>query len=75
LHEAKKIEFSTLRLDSFIQKHGLFNVSLLKADAKGKAVLESAGVYLTPNNIKALLVEISFRQFHLEQEPTGKLSN
>jgi hypothetical protein len=75
LHETNQIEVPTTRLDTFIESRGLSYISLLKTDAEGKdlTVLESAGKYLEPKFIQALLVEVSFHQFHVGQEPYWKI--
>jgi len=71
----KELTVETVRLDYFISNN-LINVdekkvSLLKSDAQGAdlAVIQSAGEYLTPDVIKAILIEINFTNFYENQRP------
>jgi len=75
LQETRQIAVPTIRLDTSIESQSLKNISLLKTDAEGKdlTVLESAGKYLEPNFINALLLEISFHEFHQGQEKYRKV--
>ena len=75
LHETHQISVPTIRLDTFIESQSLKNISLLKTDTEGTdfTVLESAGKYLEPNFINALLVEISFHEFHRGQDSYWKV--
>ena len=70
LQETDIIEVSTIRIDTFMDEQKVTNISLLKTDAEGKdlEVLKSAGKYLSPKYINAILVEISFHEFHKGQD-------
>jgi len=65
----------TIRLDDFMKQEGLSKVSLLKSDAQGydKRVIESAGAFLNPVSIGAVLVEVNFHQFYREQDSFSSL--
>ena len=75
LQEVSQISVSTTRLDTFIEELSIPFVSLLKTDSEGMdlSVLQSAGILLNPTFVKALLIEISFHQFHKGQEPYWKI--
>ncbi len=59
------------RLDDFLSTGTMINktIDLLKIDAQGHDlnVIESAGSFLDPNHVKALLIEVSFRNFYENQ--------
>lgn len=69
----EEIVVEAVRLDEFIQSkivdHSL-SIDLLKTDAQGadKAVLESAGVELSPQRIRSVLVEVNFSEFYAGQD-------
>lgn len=75
LNKTGSIEVKTLRLDCFIEQHKFSSVSLLKTDAEGYdlRVLESAGKFLEPNFVQAVLVEMSFHLFHQGQDKFYKV--
>ncbi len=69
----QEIKVNTLRLDDFIRDNfseGSREIDLLKSDAQGSDldVIESAGEFLTPKSIKAILVEINFANFYQGQQ-------
>jgi len=72
---AKKTTVNTTRLDDFINTEKLDDpntaISLLKIDAQGADldVIISAGKFLNPKSIKAILVESNFRIFYDSQQP------
>lgn len=70
LNETEEIEVTATRLDAFIEENKLSKISLLKTDAEGcdLRVLESAGKFLTPDFTQAVLVEMSFHEFHAGQD-------
>jgi FkbM family methyltransferase len=70
LKETTSIEVKTVRLDTFIELHRLASITLLKTDAEGYdlRVLESAGKFLEPSFVEAVLVEMSFHLFHEGQD-------
>ncbi len=59
-------EVDSTRLDSFFESNDLTFVDLLKVDAQGHdlEVCDSAGKFLTPESIGALLIEVNFRDFY-----------
>ena len=71
---AKETTVNTKRLDDFIITERLDDpntpISLLKTDAQGADldVIISAGKFLSPKLIKAILVEINFRIFYDSQQ-------
>jgi FkbM family methyltransferase len=70
----QEIQVKTQRLDSFLNSYFPGNekkIALLKSDAQGADldVLRSAGVYLKPAHINAVLVEINFHDFYQNQQP------
>lgn len=75
LTQIKKTTVNTIRLDDFIQSNFTEKsnrvIDLLKSDAQGAdlEVLLSAGKYLNPKSIGAILVEISFVSFYQSQKP------
>lgn len=64
------IQVPAIRLETFIEEKGLTEISLLKSDAQGfdGQVVESAGKFLNPDTIKAILVEMNFHTFYKDQE-------
>lgn len=64
------IEVESMRLDDFMTSRGIDKVDLLKSDAQGfdAHVIESAGAYLTPDHIQAILVEVNFHSFYEGQD-------
>lgn len=60
-----------LRLDDFMTARGIDRIDLLKTDCQGAdaQALRSAGRFLSPDHIGALLVELNFHQFYRGQEP------
>lgn len=64
------IEVPAIRLETFIEQNQLTRISLLKSDAQGLdgEVVESAGRFLDPEVIHAILVEMNFHTFYKEQE-------
>ena len=75
MNETTCIEVRTTRLDTFIELQKLSSVSLLKTDAEGYdlRVIESAGKFLKPSFIEAVLVEMSFHLFHEGQDKFYKV--
>jgi len=68
-----EIMVDAIRLDEFIQRNvadPLLTIDLLKSDAQGadKLVLESAGDELSPQRIRAVLVEVNFSEFYASQD-------
>jgi FkbM family methyltransferase len=68
-----RIMVDSYRIDYLIEKQIMGNlpgIDLLKSDAQGvdKVVLESAGIYLNPDFIKGILVEVSFSDFYEGQD-------
>lgn len=59
-------EVGSTRLDSFIESIGKPFIDLLKVDAQGHdlEVCDSAGEFLSPKSIGALLIEVNFREFY-----------
>lgn len=70
-----KITVETLRLDSFMTNMEISKVALLKSDAQGfdQRVIASSGSFLTPESIGAVLVEMNFHTFYVEQDSTSSL--
>lgn len=70
-----ELTVETIRLDDFIRQklstETFASISLLKSDAQGcdLDVLLSAGDFLNPNCIQAILVEINFSTFYAGQQP------
>lgn len=69
----QEVEVETQRLDDFITRHvpkDELPLALLKSDAQGADldVLRSAGDYLHPHHIRAVLVEINFSRFYQGQQ-------
>ncbi|MEJ7691766.1 FkbM family methyltransferase [Daejeonella sp.] len=69
----EKVTVNTTRLDDFIES-GTFDklpIDLLKVDAQGAdmEVVLSAGKFLHPSTIKAILVEVNFTIFYDSQKP------
>ncbi len=64
------IEVESTRLDDFMRARRIDKVDLLKSDAQGYDghVLESAGDFLTPDHIQAILVEVNFHSFYEGQD-------
>ncbi len=58
-----------VRLDQFIEQAGIAYIDLLKVDTQGtdERVLRSAGRYLQPGTIGAVLVELNFHAFYEQQ--------
>lgn len=65
----------TIRLDEFFTQMEITEVDLLKSDAQGfdAEVLRSAGKFMTPECVKAVLVEMNFSDFYEGQGPMGEL--
>lgn len=63
------------RLDDFIEDRGLEYISLVKTDCQGTdgRVLASAGRFLSPECIGALLVEINFHKFYDGQDSLASI--
>lgn len=63
------LKVKSTRLDTFFQSRKIESVGLLKSDAQGfdLEVLNSAGRYLDPQHIGALLVEVNFHSFYHKQ--------
>jgi FkbM family methyltransferase len=68
----KKISVNTIRLDQLLESElaHVGQIDLLKSDTQGTdlEVLLSAGRYLNPDRIKAVLVEINFVSFYKAQK-------
>jgi len=64
------ITVRSTRLDEFIVERGIGKVELLKSDAQGfdGRVVESAGEFLNPDSIGAVLVELNFHNFYQDQD-------
>jgi len=64
------ITVQSTRLDEFIVEQGIGRVELLKSDAQGfdGRVIESAGEFLNPDSIGAVLVELNFHKFYQDQD-------
>jgi len=64
------ISVQCTRLDEWIVSHDIGNVELLKSDAQGfdRRVIESAGKFLSPDSIGAILVELNFHRFYEGQD-------
>jgi len=69
------IEVESMRLDDFMRSRGIDKVDLLKSDAQGfdGHVISSAGDYLTPDHIQAILVEVNFHSFYKGQDPFERI--
>jgi FkbM family methyltransferase len=67
---AGPISIESTRLDEWIVSHDIGNVELLKSDAQGfdGRVIESAGKFLSPDSIGAILVELNFHRFYEGQD-------
>lgn len=65
----------TTRLDDFIVSAKMPAIKLLKSDAKGLdlKVLQSAGTFLRPAFVHAVLVELNFRKFYDAQGTVPEL--
>jgi len=67
----QNIMVDAVRLDEFILNEGLEGspIDLVKIDTQGadQIVLESAGIFLSPRQIRAVLVEVSFVDFYHNQ--------
>ncbi len=70
-HVEQSTEIATRRLDSLFDEYGFHRIDILKVDAQGcdLEVLRSAGDYLQPDRIAAVVVELNFRTFYSGQEP------
>jgi hypothetical protein len=68
VHQSLSIQ--STRLDEWIVSHDIGNVELLKSDAQGfdGRVIESAGKFLSPDSIGAILVELNFHRFYEGQD-------
>ncbi len=66
---------SATRLDDYIEDNGVGFVDLLKTDCQGadRQVIESAGRFLDPDHIGALLVELNFHAFYENQDSVGSI--
>ena len=66
---------AAVRLDSIIEELELTKIDLLKVDTQGtdERAIRSAGRYLRPTFIEAILVEINFHTFYREQGRLGSL--
>lgn len=75
LNETNTIEVNTMRLDTFFEFQKFNLVSLLKTDAEGfdLRVLDSAGRFMIPSFVQAVLVEMSFHLFHEGQDKFYKV--
>lgn len=75
LTASEVLSVDTTRLDDFMTREGLANISLLKSDSQGydKRVIESAGAFLNPGCIGAVLVEVNFHQFYRDQDSFSSL--
>jgi len=64
------ISIQTTRLDDWFVSRDISNVELLKSDAQGfdGRVIESAGEFLSPDSIGAVLVELNFHRFYEGQD-------
>lgn len=64
------ISVQTTRLDDWLVSRDLSHVELLKSDAQGfdGKVIESAGKFLSPDSIRAVLVELNFHGFYEGQD-------
>lgn len=64
-----------VRIDEFMESRGLDHVSLLKTDCQGAdgQVIRSAGRYLSPDHIGALLVELNCHAFYEGQESLASM--
>lgn len=69
------VSVDTIRLDDFLTRENISRISLLKSDAQGydKRVIESAGAFLNPGCIGAVLVEVNFHQFYQDQDSFSSL--
>jgi hypothetical protein len=65
------VDVHSVRLDTFLRSRELNKIALLKTDAQGLdgQVVESAGEFLQPDVIQAILVEMNFHTFYEGQEP------
>lgn len=65
------ISIECIRLDEWISSNNISQIELLKSDAQGfdRRVLESAGSFLNPEHIGAILVELNFHSFYKGQDP------
>lgn len=63
------------RLDDWLESSGLAFVDLLKTDCQGAdaQVLRSAGRFLNPDHIGALLVELNFHAFYQDQDSVASV--
>ena len=70
LTSSTTVTVETRRLDSLLTEEGLQHVDLLKSDAQGfdGRVIASAGRFLDPDNIGAILVETNFHAFYEGQD-------
>ena len=64
------ISIQSTRLDEWIVSHDIGTIELLKTDAQGfdGRVIESAGKFLSPDSIGAILVELNFHRFYEGQD-------
>ena len=65
----RQISVKTQRLEQFMREREVTSVSLLKSDAQGAdlEVVLSAGAFLNPKHIAAILIEINFVPFYHQQ--------
>lgn len=70
LTPAGRISVQTKRLETFIREQDFSSVALVKSDAQGfdGEVVRSAGRYLTPDFIRAIMVEINVHGFYHGQD-------
>lgn len=64
------IQIECIRLDEWISSNNISQIELLKSDAQGfdRRVMESAGSFLDPERIGAILVELNFHRFYVGQD-------
>lgn len=64
------IMINSTRLDEWIVAQGVGKIELLKSDAQGfdGRVVQSAGEFLNPDSIGAILVELNFHTFYENQD-------
>lgn len=73
LQVSRTLSVPTQRLDSVLDRMTFDNLGVLKVDTQGHDlhVLRSAGDYLRPDRIPAVLVEANFRQWYQDQDSWG----
>jgi FkbM family methyltransferase len=69
LQTSQKVTVKAKRLDTIIRERNITKIDLLKSDTQGADLqtLLSAGDYLVPSKINAILVEVNFQNFYKNQ--------